>query len=152
MATDDQSGGAKYEIPDTDEYEKETAQLRDVELPVMGFALPVYQRPPGRLMALMEDMGLSGLFGPGEADVEEMVDDDGTISLNTLMRDEVIPNIATEETDKDAFHWNNGDLKDDPEVDDFDVSALKDEDLAALIKGMMTGGEDPEEQLEQFQG
>jgi len=149
MATDEASG--QYEIPDTAEYEQETSEVRDVELPVMGFALPVYHRPPGRLMALMEDMGLSGLFGPGDADIDDMVDEDGNISLNQFMRDEVVPNVVTERTNKDAVHWNDADVKNDPDVDDFDLSALKDEDLAALIKGMMVGGDDdPEEKLEQF--
>lgn len=149
MATDERSG--QYEIPDTAEYEQETREVRDVELPIMGFTLPVYHRPPGRLMALMEDMGLAGLFGPGDADVEDMVDDDGSISLNRFMRDEVVPNIVVEDTNKAAIHWNDEDAKNDPDVNDFDLSALKDEDLAALIKGMLVGGDtDPEEQLEQF--
>lgn len=151
MATDDSTG--QYEIPDTSEYEQETAEVRDVELPVMGFKLPVVQRPPGRLMALMEDMGLAGLFGPGDADIDDMVDDDGSISLNAFMRDEVVPNVVTDRTNKDAIHWADDDVKDDPDVDDFDLSALKDEDLAALIKGMLVGGDgDPEEQLEKFRG
>jgi len=151
MATDETSG--QYEIPDTAEYEEQTAEVREVELPVMGFALPVYHRPPGRLMALMEDMGLSGLFGPGDADIDDMVDEDGSISLNRFMRNEVVPNVVTEDTNKDAIHWADEDAKNDPDVDDFDLSALKDDDLAALIKGMLVGGdEDPEEKLEQFQG
>jgi len=141
----------QYDIPDTSEYEEQTAEVRDVELPVMGFSLPVYHRPPGRLMALMEDMGLSGLFGPGEADIEDMVDEDGSISLNRFMRNEVVPNVVTERTNKDAIHWAESNVSGDDAVDDFDLSALKDEDLAALIKGMLVGGdEEPEEQLEQF--
>jgi hypothetical protein len=151
MATED--APSQYEIPDTTEYEEQTAEVRDVELPIMGFHLPVYHRPPGRLMALMEDMGLSGLFGPGDADIDDMVDEDGSISLNRFMRDEVVPNVVTEQTNKDAIHWADADAKDDTDVDDFDLSALKDEDLAALIKGMLVGGDDdPEEKLEQFQG
>lgn len=152
MATDEASG--QYEIPDTAEYEQETSEVREVHLPVMGFDLPVYQRPPGRLMTAMEDFGLAGLFGPGDADIEDMMDEDGGIGLNTFMRTEVAPNVATEQTNKDAVHWKDDDLRDDPDVDDFDLSALKDKDLASLIQGMMLGDDDmdPEEQLEKFQG
>lgn len=155
MATNDDTGnsGGQYEIPDTDEYEQETSEVREVELPAMGFKLPVYHRPPGRLMTALEDYGLAGLFGEGDADVDDMMGEDGSIGLNTFMRTEVVPNVAVEETNKDAVHWNNTELRDDPDVADFDLSALKDEDLAALIQGMMLGDDvDPEEQIEQFQG
>lgn len=151
MATNDGSDN-QYSIPDTDEYEEQTREIRDVELPGMGFKLPVYQRPPGRLMTAMEDYGLGGLFGGGDADIDQMMGDDGSIGLNTFMRDEIVPNIVVERTNKDAVHWNQNSVRDDPDVDDFDLSVLSDEDLAALIQGMLVGDDvDPEEQLDRFQ-
>jgi len=153
MATnDDADTSGQYEIPDTAEYEQQTRQVRDVELDEMGFVLPVYQRPPGRLMTAMEEYGLAGMFGPGEADMEDMMGDDGSIGLNTFMRDEVVPNIATGETNKDAFHWNDDDVAADPDVDDFDVSVLSNPDLASLIQGMLVGDEVEPEELDKFQG
>lgn len=155
MATNDDAAdtSGQYEIPDTAEYEEQTREVRDVELPGMGFHLPVYQRPPGRLMTAMEDFGLAGLFGPGDTDMEDMMDEQGNIGLNQFMRTEIVPNVATEQTNKDTVHWNNPDLRDDPDVDDFDLSVLSNEDLASLIQGMLVGEDvDPEEELEKFRG
>jgi len=149
--SDGTAESGQYEIPDTSEYEEQTREVRDVELPGMGFHLPVFQRPPGRLMTAMEDYGLAGMFGPGEADVDDMVDVDGSIGLNTFMRTEVVPNIATDETNKDAVHWNDADVQDDPDVNDFDLSVLSNEDLAALIQGMLVGDDVTPDELDKFQ-
>jgi hypothetical protein len=153
MAThDDGDTSGQYEIPDTDEYEQATREVRDVELEEMGFVLPVYQRPPGRLMTAMEEYGLGGMFGPGESDMEQMMDDDGSIGLNTFMRTEIVPNVAVERTNKDAVHWNNPDVANDPDVNDFDLSVLSNPDLASLIQGMLVGDEVEPEELDKFQG
>jgi hypothetical protein len=153
MATDD-AGPGEYELPSTEQYERETQQERDVELPVMGIVLPVYHRPPGRLMTAMEDFGLAGLFGDGDGDMDDMITDDGEVGINKFMRDEVVPNVVAEKTNKDVVHWADTAVRRDPEIDDFDLSVLDDEDLAALIKGMMLGEDidDPEDELEKFPG
>lgn len=153
MATSDgqDEASATHEIPSTEEYTDETSELRSIELPVMGFSLPVEQAPPGVLMSSMEDYGMGGLFA-GDPDVDDMLSDDGSVGLNTFMREEIVPRVATEETNKDAVHWSDKEISKDPDVDDFDLAVLKDEDLAALIKGMVVGDEDGEvdDKLEQF--
>lgn len=143
-----------YELPTTDEYKEQTAEQTEIHLPVMGIHLPVIQVPPGQIMTSMEDMGLQGLLGDGDASIEKMIDEDGSIGLNNFMRTKIAPNILVEQTNKDAIHFDNAEYAEDDDVDDFDLSALKNEDLGALIKGMVTGDEDvdPEEQLEKFQG
>lgn len=156
MATDQSSGdGGTYDLPSTDEYEQETRKQRELDLPVLELTLPVYHVPPGRIMALIEQYNLAALFGGGDmGDLQDMVSEDGDISMNTFMRTEIVPNVLEDETNKDVIHWNDEAARNDPDVDDFDLSSLEAEDLGALIRGIMLGEEDelPEDQLDKFQG
>lgn len=139
-------------IPSTDEYRKETREVRMVHLPTGGFDLPMFHTSPGRIMAVVESYELTGFFDSAEgADVEDMVDDEGSISLNRFMVNEVVPNVAVERTNKDAVHWNDQEIANDPDVDDLDLSELKEDDMYAMVTGMM-GVEDAGEELQRFPG
>lgn len=153
MAAENDETSPKYEIPDTDTYRDKTQDVTDVRLPSMGFVIPAYETPPGRLMNLLEEYNLAAVFG-GDGSPDDLVGDDGEIVVNRLMRNEVVPNIVTERTNKDAIHWGDSDVADDPTQDDLDLTELSDEDLAALMEGIVMGDMDelPEDKIEKFPG
>jgi len=93
---------------------------------------------------------------PPNADVAVSVPDGHDVDAETI---EAGLNEAAAErtvlvegqTNKDAVHWNDSDVADDPDVDDFDLSVLTQRDMAALIQGIMVGNEvDPAEELDRF--
>jgi hypothetical protein len=152
MSTDDDT--AEFVVPDTETYREQTREVRTVTLPVTDLDLPVYHVPPGRLMAVMESHNLATVFGPGEADLGDVVDD-GEITMNAFMRDEIVPQVCVDRTNLDRFHWNDNSVARDPDVADFDLSALEQDDLGALVRGIMGVTDDleePEDRLTRFRG
>lgn len=143
----------EFELPTTDAYREEHHEVTTAELPDSGYTLPVYQTAPGRILEMVDNPGLTRLIGEDEGQFEDMDEEEAVEALGdlqALMKEDVIPNIATERTNLDAIHWGDDELESDPKLETLDLSQLTDPDLGALMASVTGGGD--EQDLEQFQG